>query len=158
MRLIQGMVVGAVVAALAIYMTMMSVAGDMMFVERVSPYSYEETIAKVKQSYLDNGWQVLSVKDSNEGFVKKGKASVGKITNMKVCADEIAYELLKNDANKHIITMMPCGVGIYEKGGKVYVATMNVGMMKGMMSPEVETIMGRVAADTDKVMQVLAKR
>lgn len=155
MKFIGGLITGVVLALLAGFIMFKTVAADMMFVERVSPYDYNTTVQKVKQSYLDNKWQVLSVKDSNAGFVKKGKEPIGKVTNMKVCAGQHAYKLLKSDANKHIITMMPCGVGIYEEDGEVHVTTMNLGLMKGMFSGTILDVMSQVEADTNKVMSVL---
>jgi uncharacterized protein (DUF302 family) len=77
---------------------------------------------------------------------------------MKVCSAPHAYKLLSKDENKHIVTMMPCGVGIYEKNGKVYVATMNLNLMKNFFKGDVKDTMALVAQDGEKVMSVLNKR
>jgi len=155
MRLIFGILIGALLTAFVGYNTMMSKGGDMMFSDRISPYSYEETVEKLNQSFKDNKWNVMAVKDSNAGFVKKGKAPIGKLTNMKVCKGSIAYEMLKNDETKQFAAMMPCGVAIFEKDGQVHVSTMNLRLMKEMFEPNIKALMTTVADDIDKIMGVL---
>lgn len=155
MRLIFGILIGAILTAFIGYSVMMNKGGDMMFADRISPYSYEETVDKLKQSFLDNNWNVMAVKDSNAAFVKKGKDSIGKLTNMKVCKGSIAYEMLKNDDTKQFAAMMPCGVAIFEKNGKVHVSTMNLELMKEMFDPKIKSLMDVVAKDINKIMGVL---
>jgi len=155
MRFIIGLFLGVILSAGLGFITLKTKASDMMFLEHQSPYGYKDTVEKVKQSFLDNKWSVMSVKDSSASFVKKGKDPIGKLTNMKVCAGKYAYALLKDDVNKHIASMMPCGVAIYEKEGKVYVSTMNLLLMQNLFSGETQKIMKKVADDTSRIMEVL---
>jgi uncharacterized protein (DUF302 family) len=157
-KFLAGAILGSLVSLMVAGGLMMSKGGEMMFVEKESPYSYDETVQKVEESYKKHGWQVLSVKDTGAEFVKNGKPPIGKVTNMKVCSAPHAYKLLSKDENKHIVTMMPCGVGIYEKNGKVYVATMNLNLMKNFFKGDVKDTMALVAQDGEKVMSVLNKR
>ena len=48
MRLIFGILIGAILTAFIGYSVMMNKGGDMMFADRISPYSYEETVDKLK--------------------------------------------------------------------------------------------------------------
>jgi uncharacterized protein (DUF302 family) len=156
MKLFKALLAGMVVSA-GMAFANMQMSPKMMFSEIESPYGYEETIQKVTESYKANGWDVLSVKDSDADFVKKGKPSIGKLTNIKVCAGKYAYKMLKNDESKYLVTMMPCGVGVYEKNGKVIVASMNVGFMKMMFEGEIRSILDDVEKDGMKIMSVLQK-
>ena len=155
MRVLIGIAAGVILTALIGFISLSGSGSDMMFVDRVSSHSYEETVAKVKESFEANQWSVMAVKDSNAAFVKKGKGPIGKLTNMKVCKGSVAYKMLKNDPDKKFAAIMPCGVAIYEKEGKVMVSTMNLGLMKNMFDGEVRTLMEQVDNDISKIMQVL---
>ncbi|MBL6970251.1 MAG: DUF302 domain-containing protein [Campylobacterales bacterium] len=154
MRFFIGLISGILLIGLLGY-TNMDKGSSMMFTQIESKLSYEDTVKAVVDSYKKNGWSVMSVKDSNASFVKKGKAPIGKITNIKVCNGKIAYRILKDDAHKHIITMMPCGVGVFEKDGKTYVATMNISLMKNFFNGEEKEVMELVAKDTQKILSFL---
>ena len=74
LKFVVGLLVAIIVVGVVSIYSVMGNAGEMMFAERTSPYNYETTIEKVKQGFESNKWSVMSVKDSNAGFVKKGKA------------------------------------------------------------------------------------
>ncbi|MBT3280079.1 MAG: DUF302 domain-containing protein [Campylobacteraceae bacterium] len=154
MKFLTGLISG-IILIVAIGYTNMDKGSSMMFSEVQSKLSYEDTVKAVVDSYKKNGWSVLTVKDTNKSFMSKGKPSIGNITNIKVCNGKVAYRILKDDAHKHIITMMPCGVGVYEKNGKVYVATMNISLMKNFFSGEERKVMDIVASDTQKILAFL---
>ncbi len=157
MKILKKLIVATILSTSAMFAQNMQMSPQMMFTEMESPFDYNQTIEKVTQSYKTNGWQVLSVKDTNEAFVKKGMPAVGKLTNIKVCSDKIANKLLKDDKNKYLVTLMPCGVGVYERGGKVIVAGMNIGFMKNMFTGEVKSLIEEVEKDNQKILSILVK-
>ncbi len=79
-KILTGIVIGfvlfAVIAKLA--------ASGMMLKERVSPLSYEETVAKIESAVTNGGWEISSKMDMRKSLEKFDK-KVPRVTLLKIC-------------------------------------------------------------------------
>jgi uncharacterized protein (DUF302 family) len=144
-KTLTGIVIGfalfAVIAKLA--------APGMMLKERASPLSYDETIAKIENAVTNGGWEISRKMDMHKSLAQRGK-TVPRVTLLKICEPNHAARILNDDKAMYVSLMMPCTISIYEKSnGKVYVATMNAGVMGRIFGGTVAKVMaGSVAPET----------
>lgn len=139
--IIIGFVLFAVIAKLA--------APNMMLKERISPLSYEETVAKIESAITNGNWVISRKMDMQKSVAKHGE-TVPRVTLLKICKAEYAAAILNDDASMYVSLMMPCTISIYEKSdGTVCVGTMNAGLMGRIFGGTVAEIMaGYVAPET----------
>jgi len=122
----------------------------------VSAKEAADALVKAVNSYENqdnNGkkdWQVLrieKVKTASDGYAKnghektegnylavKGNEDHPHTFIMKICNGRYADGLLEHESDRPISMMMPCTLTVYERGGKVYIATMNAENMMPLIS------------------------
>lgn len=67
---------------------------------------------------------------------------------IEVCSTKYSKPILKDDTVRFLSILMPCKVSVYKKNdGKVYIGTMNAGLMGKFFGPMVGEIMSQVAED-----------
>ena len=139
---IGGMVVFGVIA--------WNMAGDMMLREVPSPYSVEETAARIQrniQSLSGNGWALSGLRNPASAVAAAG-TNVPPVLLIEACSTKYSGPILKDDASRILSILMPCTITVYKKDdGKTYVGLMNSGLMGRMFGPLVGEIMGEVAKD-----------
>ena len=122
--------------------------GQVMIHEEQSPYDFDKTVETILSNTKAQGWLVPKTYDFQKTLLKHKQPDPGRIQVLKLCKPEYASSLLQNDDTKFVGAMMPCSVAVYEKSdGKVYVASMNMGLMSKMFSGVVGETLGKVAAD-----------
>jgi len=124
------------------------------YVNRASPYSIEETVAKITSNAKAENWVISSTQQLHKSVKKHGGGDLPPVILINLCQANHAYNILKEDANKVISVMMPCTISVYEKSdGQVYVGTMNAGLLGTMFGGTVAEVMGgAVAAQQHKFM------
>ncbi len=146
-----GFVAGIVVIGLGGWMMMPS----MMFTERVSPFGMEETVARIQQNIqkTGNGWALSGLRFPAKAVQSDG-GNVLPVIMIEACSTKYSKPILKDDSVRFLSILMPCKVTVYKKNdGKVYIGTMNAGLMGKMFGPMVGETMGHVAEDQKKFLQ-----
>jgi uncharacterized protein (DUF302 family) len=145
-----GFFVGIVVIGLGGWMMM----PHLMFNERVSPYDMEETVARIQHNIQNtgNGWALSGLRNPAKAVQGDG-GNVLPVLMIEACSTEYSKPILKEDTVRFLSILMPCKVSVYKKNdGKVYIGTMNAGLMGKMFGPLVGEVMGKVAEDQKKFL------
>jgi uncharacterized protein (DUF302 family) len=120
----------------------------LMLKEYQSPVGVEETVEKIKQNAVAEGWVVSSVTPLNESVKKHGGGDLPPIRLINLCEAHHAFNILNEDRNKIVSVMMPCTISVYQKtDGKTYVGTMNAAVLGQMFGGTVAKVMGREVAE-----------
>ena len=78
---------------------------------------------------------------------------------IEACSTKYSGPILKSDQTRFLSILMPCKISVYKKSdGKVYVGTMNAGLMGRMFGSMVGDIMVNVAEDQKKFLSFDAKK
>lgn len=144
-KLIGGFFVGLIFTmVLALFMM-----PSLMFKEHLSPFGFEETVARIQQNIQKNpnGWTLSGLRDPAKAVQNDG-GNVLPVMMIEACSTKYSAPILKTDDRRYLSILMPCKISVYKKNdGKVYIGTMNAGLMGKMFGPLVGEIMGHVAAD-----------
>jgi uncharacterized protein (DUF302 family) len=121
----------------------------LMLRERVSPYGLQETVQRITTNAVSAGWVVSSVTALDESVRKHGGGEVRPVRLVNLCQAQHAAKILQADEARIVSVMMPCTIAVYEKSdGKVYVGTMNAGLLGRMFGGVVAEVMaGPVARE-----------
>ncbi len=115
----------------------------LMLKEYQSPFGVEETVVKIKQNAIAQGWVVSNVTPLNESVKKHGGGSLPIVRLVNLCQAHHAFKILKEDRTKIISVMMPCTISVYQKtDGKTYIGIMNAGLLGKMFGGMVAKVMG----------------
>jgi uncharacterized protein (DUF302 family) len=113
----------------------------MMFTVHRSDLGFDETVAALRESALEHGWEVSMVHDLQACYQEAGFEDMTRVTTVYLCNPEGGYRILRDDANKPMTVMMPMGVSVYETHtSEINIAGMNsdrMGMMFGGTVKEV---------------------
>lgn len=145
LKAVFGFVAGVVIVAMVGWAMMPS----LMFKERVSPFGMEETIARIQQNIQKsgNGWSLSGLRNPARAVQSDG-GNVLPVMMIEACSTKYSKPILKEDSVRFLSILMPCKISVYKKNdGKVYIGTMNAGLMGKMFGPMVGEVMGHVADD-----------
>lgn len=146
LKFIGGLVVGIALLGVVMFYNM----GSMMFNEIESPYSVEETAARIQRNIqgLENrGWKLSGLRDPSKAVAASG-TNVMPVLLVEACSTKYSGPLLKEDETRALSILMPCTITVYKKdNGKTYITLMNSGLMGKMFGSKVAEIMGEVAKD-----------
>ena len=149
LKAILGFIVGILIVAGGGYVMMPS----LMFNETVSPFGMEETVARIQHNIQDNpvlkehGWSLSGLRNPAKAVQTDGGNTLP-VMMVEACSTKYSGPILKEDTVRFLSILMPCKISIYKKqDGKVYIGTMNAGLMGMMFGPLVGEIMSKVAED-----------
>ncbi len=146
-----GLLLGVLVTGFAMY----KMAPGMMMMEDVSPYSFEETVAKFEASVKKHGWKIPKIHDLQKTMKKHGK-DVKKVKVFELCHPGHAGKILSKSEERLVSSLMPCRVSFYEKAdGKVYISRMNSSLMASMMDGIIPEVMDEAAKDTEEILKAV---
>ncbi len=113
----------------------------MMFKTYKSRFGFDETVDKLNENALKNGWTIPDVRNLQQEYVDSGIKEMTPLKVLYFCNSQGGYSIIQNDEKKAMSVMMPMGVSVYEKkDGSVEIAAMNIGMMGGMVSGEAKEV------------------
>jgi uncharacterized protein (DUF302 family) len=150
LKFIGGIAAGIVATALLAW----SMAGGLMFQERVSPFGMEETVARIQHNIQDTGkgWALSGLRNPANA-IKNDGGNVLPVMMIEACSTKYSGPILKEDSVRFLSILMPCKITVYKKNdGKVYIGNMNAGLMGHMFGPLVGDIMTQVAEDQKKFL------
>ncbi len=145
-------VLGFVAGLLLVSLVGWQMAPSLMFTERVSPFGMEETVARIQQNIQNtgNGWALSGLRNPAKAVQSDG-GNVLPVMMIEACSTKYSKPILKDDTVRFLSILMPCKISVYKKNdGKVYIGTMNAGLMGKLFGPLVGEIMGKVAEDQKK--------
>lgn len=150
LKIIGGFLLGA---GLALFVAWKSIGG-MMFSEQVSPFSVEETTARIQQNIqaAGNGWSISGLRNPAKPVEAEGR-NVLPVLLIEACSTKYSGPILKEDSVRFLSLLMPCKIAVYKKNdGKVYIGILNAGMIGRLFGPLVGDIMEKVVADQKKFL------
>ena len=143
-KAIAGFIVGLVLVAIIA----MNYAQGLMFNEVESPFGVEETAARIQaniQKLGDRGWKLSGLRSPSKAVQASGGNTLP-VLLVEACSTKYSGPLLNEDTTRIFSILMPCTITIYKKDdGKVYIGTMNSGLMGKLFG--VSEVMDQVAAD-----------
>jgi uncharacterized protein (DUF302 family) len=142
--LLIGLVGGVILAGALGWLVM----PGLMLKEYASPFGVEETVDKIKQNAIAEGWVVSGITPLSESVKKHGGGDLPPVRLVNLCQANHAFNILQEDKNKIVSVMMPCTISVYQKAdGKTYVGTMNARLLGKMFGGTVAKVMGGEVAD-----------
>ena len=150
LKIISGFLAGLVVVIALVY----NFFGSLMFKETPSPFGLEETVARVQQNiqHVGNGWALVGLRDPAKAVQADGGNTLP-VMLIEACSTKYSGPILKNDDVRFLSLLIPCKVAVYKKNdGKVYIGTMNAGLVGRLFGSQVGEIMSHVSADQAKFL------
>jgi uncharacterized protein (DUF302 family) len=150
LKFLGGVLLGAIIATLALW----NVAGGLMFEERVSPFTVEETVARIQHNVeaAGNGWSLSGLRNPIKPLQADGGNALP-VLMIEACSTRYSGPILKEDKVRFLSLLMPCKISVYKKSdGHVYIGTMNAGLIGRLFGPLVGEIMDKVVADQQKFL------
>lgn len=152
LKFIGGMAAGVVVTGALAY----GMADKLMFSETASPFGVEETVARIQHNIQDagNGWTLSGLRNPARAVQADGGNTLP-VMMVEACSTKYSKPILNEDSVRFLSILMPCKISVYKKNdGKVYIGTMNAGLMGKMFGPLVGDVMGQVAKDQKKFLEM----
>lgn len=154
-------ILGGFVAGLAFSGVMAwTFMSSLMFNERESPFGLEETIARIQGNIkaTGNGWALSGLRNPARAVATDG-GNVLPVMMIEACSTKYSKPILKEDQTRMLSILMPCKISVYKKNdGKVYIGTMNAGLMGKFFGSTVAEVMGHVAEDQQKFLVMDASK
>jgi uncharacterized protein (DUF302 family) len=126
---------------------------SLMVLRYDSPRGFDETVRAVEQAARAQGWATPGTMNLNKSMAKHGVSFKPKVRLVRLCKAKYASKVLGE--SRHMATMMPCRIAVYETDdGRVRVAKLNTGLLGKLFGGVVAEIMGgKVAADEEKILR-----
>ncbi len=124
-----------------------------LFLEDTSPANFPRTLDVFREEVKAAGWSVLG-EHNMAGTLSTRGFTVHPVVVLEVCSGKHSIRLLAKDEYRHVASMMPCRVAIYQTStGKVVISRMNTVMFAGMLSGEVAEVMRLSGNEMEAVIQ-----
>lgn len=150
LKIIGGMLLGVGLTVLVAWKSI----GGMMFSEQLSPYSVEETTARIQQNIqaAGNGWSISGLRNPAKPVEQEG-GNVLPVLLIEACSTNYSGPILKEDSVRFLSLLMPCKIAVYKKNdGKVYIGILNAGLIGRLFGLLVGDIMEKVVADQQRFL------
>ncbi len=147
MKRIPYILLGILLTMFVIYLA----APSMMINKKKSEFSFEMTVAKIKENIEQEGWLLQRVKRIDKSVQKHGENANVKVALLEICHPKYAAQMINDKESTHISVMMPCTISVYETAeGEVYIATMNIKPMAWLFGGKVKEVMGGAVYEAQK--------
>ncbi len=146
-----GIVFGFFLAAILAY----SYAPEMMIQEDVSQYNYQQTVDKLTLHAKEAGWKLPAVHDFQKTMQKHGY-DVRPVSVFELCRVDYAAKILLDSSSRHVSSMMPCRIAVYENDqGQTVISRMNTGLVAKLFNDNIRTVMAQATAESDAIVNQL---
>lgn len=153
-KLITGLFAGLALGVAATLALAWNMAGRLMFEERESPFTVEETVARIQHNIeaAGNGWALSGLRYPIRPIQAAGGNALPALL-IEACSTNYSGPILKNDRVRFLSLLMPCKIGVYKKNdGKTYIGIMNVGLLSRLFGADVGGIMSHVVKDQESFL------
>lgn len=153
-KLMTGFLLGLVVMGGAVWLVM----PKLMLNVHESRFDFDATLQQLQVAMGEDNWSVPKVYDIQKTLQQDGFTEMTQLSIISLCKPEYAYQILQHDADKRVSAIMPCRMGVYEtQDGKVFVASMNMGLMSKMFGGNIAKVMADAAAEEVKIVATVIK-
>jgi uncharacterized protein (DUF302 family) len=150
--LLGGLILGGILAVVLVFF----MSPGLMLKEKQSNYNFEDSMTRLEETVLSNGWTIPAKHDLRKSLLKHGKSEVNNIIVYELCNPDLAEKILLTDNERVVSNFMPCRISLYEKSdGKVYYSMMNAGLLSKPMGKVAREQMKIAAKDMDRFVKVL---
>lgn len=153
-KFVGGLIAGLVLGIAAALTLAWNMAGGMMFEERESPFTVEETVARIQHNIeaAGNGWALSGLRYPARPVEAAG-GNVLPVMLIEACSTQYSGPILKDDRVRFLSLLMPCKISVYKKSdGKVHIGIMNVGLLSRLFGASVGEIMAHVVRDQESFL------
>lgn len=124
-----------------------------MFLEDTSPANFPKTLDVFREEVKAGGWTILS-EHNMAGILSTKGHTLHPVMVIEVCSGKFSARLLAKDEYRHVVSMMPCRVAVYQTStGKVVISRMNTEMFAGMMAGEVAEVMRLSGSEMEAIIK-----
>ncbi len=150
---IAGIITGILISLVAVFL----VAPKMMFIVSESKYDFATTKSMIEEATTANQWSMPHQYNLQATLQKHG-FSVQPVAVFSICKPDIAVNILNDDKKRHVSSMMPCRIAVYEKSnGKTYIARMNAELIAKLLGSEINSIMAEAGVGSEKILEPVIK-
>jgi len=150
---------GLAVGIAAAMLTAVVLAPRLMLREQISPYGLAETVERITNNAVAQGWVVSSVMRLDESVKKHGGGEVRPVRLVNLCHARHAARILNDNQAQIVSVMMPCTISVYEKAdGRVAVGTMNAGLLGRLFGGVVAEVMAGPVARAQEQFVAFCKQ
>lgn len=147
-----GLILGAAITLAGALLVMRA----FLIQEQRSPFDLATTVQTITTNATQRGWKVSPVKSLEEVQGQPGEFTKPPAVVLELCHTGYAAEMLESE-RRSCLAMMPCTIAIYERGGRIYVSTLNRGMIGRFFRREAVGVMRQVRADEREILAFLSK-
>ncbi len=143
--------IGAVAGIVVLGGILATQMNSLMFTERESPFGLMETVARIQRNIESvKGWKLVGLRSPSNSIRAEG-AWVPEVVLIETCNTDYSKPILKQEDKLTISILIPCKIAVYKKSdGKVYIGSMNAGLMGWFFGWRIGRVMSQVAADQKK--------
>jgi uncharacterized protein (DUF302 family) len=141
----------------------LGVSGTYIFVSKLmfsvneSKFDFVKTIEVLKASVDHHKWSIPYQYDLQQTMTKNG-FEVLPVNVFSICKPDVAVKILSSDQDRHISSMMPCRISVYQKtNGKTYVSRMNAGFLSKLLGGKAKAIMGEAGNRSEDILKAIIK-
>ena len=143
---------GVAVGAILAFVILVPTVRRAIIQERQSPYDFTTTVQTIRANATNIGWTVSRVENFQEMLARTKEPAMTRLQVIELCHAGYACEML-GCKKSSCVAMMPCAIAVYERGGGVYVASLNRGLVGRLFRREAAGIMGKVRADEQEILR-----
>ena len=148
---------GIALGALLAFVTFVPTVRRAIIQERQSPYNFTATVQAIRDNAANLGWTVSRVEDFQQILAQTKDPAMTQLQVIELCHAGYASEMLACKKSS-CVAMMPCAIAVYEQDGRVYIASLNRGLIGRLFRREAATVMGKVRADEREILRFAAVR
>lgn len=153
-KLIAGILIGLTAGIALALGAIWQLAGGLVFEEYESPFTVEETVARIQHNVeaAGNGWSLSGLRYPTRPLEAEGINALP-VMLIEACSTRYSGPILKDDKVRFLALLMPCKIGVYKKSdGKVYIGIMNAGLIGRLFGPLVGETMQQVVKDQESFL------
>lgn len=154
LKTVVGIVIGVALGLAGAWFAAMNMGGGLMFSERVSPFTMEETVARIQHNVeaAGNGWSLSGLRYPVRPLEAEGINALP-VMLIEACSTKYSGPILQDDSVRFLSLLMPCKIGVYKKNdGKVYIGIMNAGLIARFFGTTVGDTMAHVVKDQESFL------
>lgn len=150
---VAGMLTGAMITLVVLF----KASPALMIVEDESPLNHQQTVEAILTAANNNHWKIPKVHDLQKTMLKQG-VQVPAVTVIELCQPSHAAKVLIDAESRHVTSMMPCRVAVYEtEDARVIVSRMNTGLVSKVFNRNITEVMQTATQETEAILHEALK-
>lgn len=148
-------ITGIIIGALIFYWVLMQKAPGMMILENESRYNLGDTERMIIEAATSRGWK-NPVNHDLQQTMKNNGLDVRPVKVIEICKPEYAYQILSENDERIVSSLMPCRIALYERfNGRIYVSRLNSALMSKPMKGVIPAVMKKATVDVEEMLKPL---